>query len=188
MNDNRLDMDVLTQQGRYASAIVAGGCFWCIQGPFDVRDGVTCCLPGYTGGEEINPDYKSVCSGETGHVEAMLVIYDPELVTYEQLLAIFWCNIDPTQVNGQFADHGSQYRTAIFYVDDEQKAIAEASRAELAASGHFDKPIATEILPYTSFYKAEDYHIDYYKKNPSRYKMYQQGSGRAAFIQSTWAD
>ena len=186
ITDNALCLDALAEGGKYAIAIVAGGCFWCMQGPFDAMVGVKRCLPGYTGGEEVNPDYRSVCSGKTGHVEAVLVVYDPELVKYEQLLDIFWRNIDPTQVNGQFADNGSQYKTAIFYVDNEQKYLAEASRAELAASGRFDKPIATEVLPYLSFYKAEDDHVDYYKKNPVNYKRYHQGSGRAAFIKSSW--
>ena len=188
LQDKALDFDALKEGGRYQTALFGGGCFWCIQGPFDVLDGVQLCLPGYSGGMTINPDYQSVCSGQSGHVEVMLVLYDPQKVSYEQLLDIFWRNIDPTQVNGQFADHGSQYKTIIYYSDQAQKEIAFQSRDALAASGRFDQPIATEIAPQTSFYVAEEHHQDYYKKNPLGYKAFHHQSGRAAFIKAAWSD
>lgn len=169
-------------------AIFAGGCFWCMEPPFEKLDGVKAVLSGYTGGSEKNPTYEQVSSGATGHTEAVLVKFDPEKVTYEQLVETFWRNINPTQRNGQFYDRGPQYRTGIFYLNDYQKKIAVDSKNELATSGKFDKPIATEITPAESFWRAEEYHQDYYRKNPEHYKRYKKGSGREDYIKETWSD
>jgi len=169
-------------------ATFAGGCFWCMEGPFDHLEGVTETLSGYTGGTEENPTYADVSQGKTGHAEAVQVTYDPATVSYEQLLNVFWRQIDPTQINGQFADHGPQYRTAIFYHSDEEKRLAEASKATLAQSGKFTKPIVTEILPASAFYPAEEYHQDYYKKHPIQYKLYRIGSGRDGYLRKTWGE
>ncbi|MEJ2313400.1 MAG: peptide-methionine (S)-S-oxide reductase MsrA [Nitrospirota bacterium] len=173
---------------KYEEAIFAGGCFWCMEPPFEKLDGVKEVISGYTGGHKENPTYKEVSAGGTGHVEAVKVIYDPSKVSYETLLQVFWRQVDPTDAGGQFVDRGSQYRSAIFYLNDKQKALAEQSKAELAKSGRFDKPIVTEILPAGKFYEAEDYHQDYYKKNPIRYKIYRYGSGRDKFLEKAWGD
>ena len=143
---------------------------------------------GYTGGPKPNPTYEEVCSGASGHYEAIEVTFDPKKIRYDQLLDVFWVNVDPTQDDGQFADHGPQYKTAIFYHDDEQKKLAQKSKEVLAKSGRFKSPLVTEILPAAKFYPAENYHQDYYKKNPIHYKMYSLGSGRAGFIQEMWKD
>jgi peptide methionine sulfoxide reductase msrA/msrB len=177
-----------TKPEQTRSAVFAGGCFWCTESDFEKVDGVIDAVSGYTGGHMKNHTYEQVSSGVTGHVEAVKVIYDPQKVSYEQLLAVFWRHVDPTDDGGQFVDRGSQYRSAIFYADSEQKRLAEASRQELAASGHFDRPIVTEILPLGEFYPAEDYHQDYYKKNPLRYHWYRSGSGRDQFLEKTWKD
>jgi len=169
-------------------ATFAGGCFWCMEGPFEQLPGVVSVTSGYTGGEQPNPTYEEVSSGGSGHAEAVQIAYDPAKVTYQQLLETFWRQIDPTQPDGQFADHGSQYRTAIFYHGEEQQRLAEASRDALAASGKFARPIVTEIAPAGPFYPAEDYHQDYYKKNPLRYNLYKAGSGRAGFLKRTWGE
>ncbi len=169
-------------------ATFAGGCFWCMEPPFEKIDGVISVTPGYAGGEEENPTYQQVCSGETGHVEAVQVVFDPEKVSYQKLLEVFWRQIDPTDPGGQFADRGPQYRTAIFYHDDDQRRLAEKSKEALAGSGRFDKPISTRIEAYTTFYPAEDYHHDYYEKNPVRYQAYRQGSGRQGFLEKAWKD
>lgn len=169
-----------------AVATFAGGCFWCMEPPFEPLPGVSSVVSGYTGGKELNPTYDQVSSGETGHAEAVQITYDPAVLTYDKLLETFWRNIDPTTRNGQFADKGTQYRTAIFYHTDEQKRLAEASRDRLAKSGKFDKPIVTEIVPASAFYPAEDYHQDFYKKNPLRYNSYKIGSGRAGYLKKTW--
>ncbi len=171
-----------------ARATFAGGCFWCMEYPFDRLDGVISTTSGYIGGHVVNPTYQQVCSGNTGHTEAVQVVYDPAKVTYDDLLDTFWQNINPTTLNRQFADRGTQYRTGIFYHDASQKEQAEASRAALSKSGKFDKPIVTEITEATAFYPAETYHQDYYVKNPVRYKMYRSGSGRDAYIEETWGD
>ncbi|HEX3020027.1 MAG TPA: peptide-methionine (S)-S-oxide reductase MsrA [Chitinispirillaceae bacterium] len=173
-------------EDNYQKATFAGGCFWCMQGPFDFLEGVVSTKVGYTGGKIENPSYEEVSSGATGHTEAIEVLYDPQKVNYMELLDTFWRNIDPTAINQQFADKGSQYRTAIFYHNDEQKQLAEQSKSKLEKSGKFDKPIVTEILPAARFYLAEDYHQDYYKKNPFHYEMYKHGSGRSAFIERVW--
>jgi peptide methionine sulfoxide reductase msrA/msrB len=167
-------------------ATFAGGCFWCIEAAFESQDGVVEAISGYTGGEVEDPKYEQVCSGITGHLEAVQVYYDPDKVTYRELLDIFWRNIDPTDANGQFADKGSQYKTAIFYHNDEQRQIAEESKQELEDSGLFEEPIVTEIRPLNIFYKAEEYHQDYYRKNVLHYNTYKKLSGRESFIEETW--
>ncbi|MBI4634015.1 MAG: peptide-methionine (R)-S-oxide reductase MsrB [Deltaproteobacteria bacterium] len=169
-----------------ATATFAGGCFWCSEADFEKIPGVIKAISGYTGGLKDNPTYEEVSSGRTGHVEAVQVSYDPAKVGYEQLLDAYWRHIDPTDAGGQFADRGSQYKTAIFYHDDEQKRIAEKSKDDLAKSGKFKKPIATAIVKFTKFYAAEDYHQDYSKKEPLHYQAYRQGSGREEFIQNVW--
>jgi methionine-S-sulfoxide reductase len=173
---------------RLEKATFAGGCFWCMEPPFDKLDGVISTTSGYTGGKENMPTYEQVSSGKTGHLEAIEIIYDPERVSYDKLLEIFWTNIDPTQTNGQFADIGKQYRTAIFFHDENQQKLAVASKENLDKSGKFEKPVVTEILPAGEFYPAEDYHQDYYLKNPIRYKYYRFGSGRDQFLNKTWND
>jgi peptide methionine sulfoxide reductase msrA/msrB len=172
--------------GPTKTAVFAGGCFWCTESDFEKVDGVIDAISGYTGGKVTDPSYEQVSAGGTGHLESVKVIYDPSKVTYQQLLDVFWRHIDPTDPGGQFVDRGNQYRSAIFYADAQQHKLAEASKELLARSGQFDKPIATEILPLGPFYKAEDYHQDYYKKNPIRYKWYRSGSGRDRFIEQAW--
>jgi peptide methionine sulfoxide reductase msrA/msrB len=171
-----------------ASAVFAGGCFWCTESDFEKVDGVIDAISGYTGGHVKNPSYYQVSAGSTGHLESVKVIYDPSKVSYEQLLDYFWRHVNPTDPGGQFVDRGSQYRSAIFYANETQKRLAEKSKQHLEASGKFNKPIVTEILPLGEFYPAEDYHQDYYKKNPIRYKYYRYGSGRDQFLNKTWAD
>lgn len=175
------------QSPALAKATFAGGCFWCMQPPFDNLDGVISTEVGYTGGDVVSPTYEQVCRGDTGHYEAIRVLYDSSRVSYEQLLETFWRNIDPTQGDGQFADRGPQYLTAIFYHDEGQLREAEASKAALQESGKFDRPIATEILEAEKFFPAENYHQGYYLKNSGHYQMYKQGSGRAGFIEQTWS-
>jgi peptide-methionine (S)-S-oxide reductase len=172
--------------GTTAKATFAGGCFWCMEPPYDKLDGVIATTSGYTGGKKVNPTYQEVSAGGTGHAEAVQVEYDPKKVSYEKLLDVFWHNVDPTQKDGQFCDHGAQYRTAIFVHDDAQKAAAEASKAALAKSKPFKADIVTEIVPASTFYPAEDYHQDYYMKNPVRYKFYRTGCGRDARLQELW--
>jgi peptide methionine sulfoxide reductase msrA/msrB len=167
-------------------ATFAGGCFWCSEADFEKIPGVLDVVSGYTGGQKKNPSYEEVCQGSTGHVEAVQVRYDPEKISYGELLDVFWRHIDPTDPGGQFADRGSQYRTVIFYHNQEQKKMAEASRAALDRSGQFSRPIATEIRPAQTFYKAEDYHQNYCQLNPLRYRSYRWGSGRDRFIQENW--
>jgi len=167
-------------------ATFAGGCFWCMEPPFEKLDGVKEVIAGYTGGHVENPTYKQVSAGGTGHVEAVEVIYDPSKITYQQLLDVFWRQIDPTDNGGQFVDRGSSYLSAIFYHNEEQKMLAEASKKQLAESGRFKKPIVTEIRPAGPFYRAEEYHQDYYKKNPIRYKFYRFNSGRDRFLEKVW--
>ncbi len=174
------------EHGAYEQATFAGGCFWCVEADFEKVDGVVEVISGYTGGESENPSYEEVSRGMTGHVEAVRVVYDPGKITYEELLELFWRHVDPTDPGGQFVDRGSQYRTAIFYHDEEQKRLAEESRRKLDESGRFNRPIATEIVPLTRFYEAESYHQDYYKKNPLRYRFYRMNSGRDPFIQGAW--
>jgi len=169
-------------------AVFAGGCFWCTESDFEKVDGVVEAISGYTGGQMAHPTYEQVSSGGTGHLEAVKVIYDPGKIDYQDLLEIFWRSIDPTDPGGQFVDRGPQYRSAIFYSDKQQSVQAEASKKKLASSGIFDRLIVTEILPLETFYEAEPYHQDYYKKNPIRYKWYRSGSGRDRFLKTVWAD
>ncbi|HMA06062.1 MAG TPA: peptide-methionine (S)-S-oxide reductase MsrA [Methanomicrobiales archaeon] len=173
-------------KAKLKKATFAGGCFWCMQPPFRMIDGVVDVVSGYAGGTKENPTYDEVSSGTTGHLEAVQVTYDPARVSYDTLLDTFWRQIDPTDPGGQFADRGSQYRTAIFYHDEEQKRLAEASKKRLEASGKFPAAVATEIRPYTNFYPAEEYHQDYDRKNPERYHQYKVLSGRERFIEKTW--
>ncbi|MDZ7695377.1 MAG: peptide-methionine (R)-S-oxide reductase MsrB [Deltaproteobacteria bacterium] len=168
------------------AATFAGGCFWCVEADFEKVDGVQEVVSGYTGGDLENPSYEQVSSGKTGHLEAVQVTYDPEKITYSELLEIFWRHVDPTDPDGQFVDRGPQYRTAIFYGDPEQKELAEKSKEELKKSGRFSKPIATEILPLNGFYRAEDYHQDYYEHHGVRYKLYRWHSGRDQFLEKVW--
>ena len=170
------------------TAVFAGGCFWCTESDFEKVDGVIEAISGYTGGHVANPTYKQVSKGVTGHVEAVKVVYDPAKLTYEKLLEVFWRHVDPTDADGQFVDRGSQYRSVIFYANEQEHRLAEASKKTLAASGRFDKAIATDILPLGTFYPAEDYHQDYYKKNPIRYRWYRNGSGRDQFLEKSWTD
>ncbi|WP_281658055.1 peptide-methionine (R)-S-oxide reductase MsrB [Halobacillus sp. Cin3] len=168
-------------------ATFAGGCFWCMVEPFDERPGIESIVSGYTGGHTENPTYMQVVSEATGHREAVQIVYDPEIFPYERLVELFWQQIDPTDDGGQFADRGHSYTTAIYYHNEEQKAVAEQSRQELEKSGRFSRPIVTEILPAAVFYEAEDKHQEYYKKNAFHYKRYKKGSGRAGFIQDNWS-
>jgi peptide methionine sulfoxide reductase msrA/msrB len=167
-------------------ATFAGGCFWCMEASFEAQEGVVEAISGYTGGTVENPTYKQVISGQTGHLEAVQVYYDPKIVTYENLLEVFWRSIDPTDNEGQFVDKGPQYRTAVFYHDEDQKVLAEKDKNQLDSSRIFDKPIVTEIRPYTTFYQAEEYHQDYYKKNVLRYNTYTKHSGRQDFFEKYW--
>ncbi|MCB1171165.1 MAG: peptide-methionine (S)-S-oxide reductase MsrA [Leptospiraceae bacterium] len=175
------------QTTKYSAAIFAGGCFWCMEAPFEKVKGVHEVYSGYTGGKKKGPSYHQVSSGSTEHIESVIVLYDPSVVSYRELLQIFWQNINPMQDNGQFYDIGSQYRTVIFYRNESEKEAAEESKQELEKSGRFENPIVTRILPFEGhFWLAEDYHQDYYKKNPSHYQRYRKGSGRDDFIQKYW--
>ncbi|MDT8440341.1 MAG: peptide-methionine (S)-S-oxide reductase MsrA [Desulfuromonadales bacterium] len=178
----------MSDQSRLALATFAGGCFWCMEPPFDQLDGVAATISGYMGGETANPTYDEVSAGRTGHAEVVQVRYDPARVSYQQLLAVFWRNINPTDADGQFVDRGSQYRSAIFYHDDRQKQWAEESRTALAASGRFSAPIVTAIVPAGPFYPAEAYHQDYYRNSPLRYKFYRYNSGRDQFLKKIWEE
>ncbi len=168
-------------------ATFAGGCFWCMVKPFDEYEGVESVISGYTGGYTENPTYVEVCTDLTGHIEAIQITFDDEVISYKELLDIYWSVIDPTQVGGQFADLGHHYKTVIFYHDEGQRIEAEKSKEELDKSGLYDKPIVTEILKVAPFYEAEDYHQYYYKKNPVHYDRYFRGSGRAKHINKMWA-
>ncbi len=170
------------------TATFAGGCFWCMEPPFDELPGVISTISGYIGGHTKNPTYEEVSAGHTGHAEAVEVVYDPARISYEQLLDVFWKNIDPITPNRQFCDVGSQYRSAIFYHGDEQKRLAEKSKRTIESSGRFDKPIVTEIHPAGPFYRAEEYHQDYYKKNPIRFNFYKFSCGRARRLAELWGE
>ena len=169
-----------------ARATFAGGCFWCMEEAYEKIPGVLSAVSGYMGGQTRNPTYEQVSTGRTGHAEVVLVEYDPSRVTYEKLLDAFWRNIDPTQANAQFCDHGSQYRSAIFTHGDEQRRLAESSKTALERNKPFKGAIVTEIALAAEFYPAEDYHQDYYKKNSVRYKFYKTGCGREARLQQLW--
>jgi peptide-methionine (S)-S-oxide reductase len=169
-----------------ATATFAGGCFWCMEPPFDALDGVVSTTSGYTGGSKRNPTYEQVSAGRTGHAEAVQVRFDPNRISYEQLLGVFWRNIDPTVADRQFCDVGHQYRSAIFYHDEEQRRLAEASKGKLMADKPFAAPIVTEIVQGSTFYPAEGYHQDYYEKNPVRYKFYRHRCGRDERLEELW--
>jgi peptide-methionine (S)-S-oxide reductase len=173
-------------QSAYAKATFAGGCFWCMEEVYEKVPGVVSAVSGYMGGRTKNPTYEQVSTGGTGHAEVVQVEYDPRKVTYEKLLDAFWRNVDPTQRDGQFCDHGSHYRSAVFYHNEEQKKAVDASRAALEKSKPFKGDIVTQIAPAAEFYPAEEYHQDYYKKNPVRYKVYKTGCGREARLQAVW--
>src|SRR5262245_9420328 len=173
-------------QPALAKATFAGGCFWCMEPPFEALDGVVSVTAGYTGGSKLNPTYEEVSAGGTGHAESIEVAYDPAKISYEKLLDVFWHNVDPTDAKGQFCDHGHQYRTAIFYHDDTQKRLAEASRQAIASSLKVPGPIVTEIVAAGQFWPAEEYHQDYYKKNPIRYRFYRYNCGRDKRLEEVW--
>lgn len=175
-----------TENARFETAILAGGCFWCMETPFEKLNGVVSVISGYTDGHTKDPTYGNYAQG--GHVEAVEITYDTSKINYKELLDVFWRQIDPTDPGGQFVDRGPQYRSAIFYLNDEQKAVAEKSKKELAESGRFDKPIVTEIKRASAFYPAEEYHQDYYKKNTLKYKFYRYRSGRDQFLDRVWGE
>ncbi len=175
---------VVNAQTQYEKATFAGGCFWCMQPPFEKLDGVIQVVSGYTGGTGDKPTYEDYA--QKGHIEALQITYDPSKISYFQLLDVLWMQIDPTDPRGQFVDRGPQYRSAIFFHNEEQKKQAEKSKEDIGKSGMFDKPIVTEIIKASAFYKAEDYHQDYYKKNPIRYKFYRYNSGRDQFLEKVW--
>jgi peptide-methionine (S)-S-oxide reductase len=177
---------VASPPGGLAKATFAGGCFWCMEPPFDKLPGVVSTTSGYTGGRVKNPSYEQVSSGGTGHAESLEVVYDPAKVSYEKLLEVYWHNVDPLTPNRQFCDAGEQYRTAIFFHGEEQKRLAEKTRAEVAKE--LGKPVVTEIVPAGPFYAAEEYHQDYYRKNPIRYKYYRNGCGRDHRLAELWGD
>lgn len=176
-----------TMTSQSAKATFAGGCFWCMEPPYDKLDGVISTTSGYTGGQTENPTYEEVSAGSTGHAEAIQIEYDPAKVSYAQLLEVFWRNIDPTAKDAQFCDHGSQYRSAIFYHNDGQRRLAEESKQALVTSKKFDA-VQTQIEPASVFYPAEDYHQDYYRKNPLRYKYYRFSCGRDHRLKELWGD
>ena len=171
-----------------AQATFAGGCFWCMEKPFDNLEGVVSTTSGYAGGQKANPTYKEVSSGRTGHAEAVQIVYDPEKVGYDQLLEVFWRNVDPLDAGGQFCDRGNQYRTGIFYANDEQKRLAEESKQQLSNSGKLKQPVVTEITALEAFYPAEDYHQDYYQNNALQYNFYRTACGRDRRLSELWGD
>ncbi|HYC47550.1 MAG TPA: peptide-methionine (S)-S-oxide reductase MsrA [Burkholderiales bacterium] len=174
------------QKPAVAVATFAGGCFWCMEEVYEKIPGVVSAVSGYMGGRTKNPTYESVSTGSTGHAEVVRVEYDPAKVTYAKLVEAFWRNVDPTQRDGQFCDNGSQYRSGIFYHDDEQKKVADASKAALEKNKPFKGPVVTEVTRASEFTRAEEYHQDFYKKNPVRYKLYKTGCGREARLQALW--
>jgi peptide-methionine (S)-S-oxide reductase len=181
-----LGASALTAAPATAKAFFAGGCFWCEETAFEGVPGVLSVTSGYTGGEKKNPTYEEVSAGGTGHAESVEVVYDPAKISYEKLLEIFWHNVDPLQANGQFCDHGNQYRSAIFYANDTQRAAAEASKRKLEEERRFKGKIVTQIVPASTFYPAEEYHQDFYKKSPLRYRTYRAGCGRDARLKELW--
>ena len=176
----------ITAQAETKTAIFAGGCFWCMQEPFDHVKGVTQTVVGYTGGSKEDANYTAVSAHKTQHREAIEITYDPAQVSYAQLLDVFWHNINPTQADGQFQDIGLSYQAAIYYGNEEEKKIAQDSKEKLSKSGRFNQPIVTEILPAKPFYPAEDYHQKYYQKNPADYEAYHVGSGRVSYLARIW--
>ncbi|AFL84665.1 methionine-R-sulfoxide reductase/methionine-S-sulfoxide reductase [Belliella baltica DSM 15883] len=184
-NEEKIHLEE-TYTGPVELATFAGGCFWCIEAPFEGIDGIVSVISGYSGGKEKNPTYSDVSSGKTSHKEAVQIKFNPEVISYSEIIDIFWKQFDPTDAGGSFYDRGSQYESAIFFHDNTQKQVAESSKKRLDKSGKFDKPIVTPIIKYDEFYPAEDYHQDYYKKNPEEYYAYRKGSGRDAFIAEHW--
>lgn len=176
------------QDKRVEKATFAGGCFWCMEHPFEKLDGVIEVISGYTGGHEANPTYEEVSRGSTGHLEAVQITYDPDRITYQELLDVYWRQIDPTDAGGSFVDRGAQYKSAIFYHDDKQKQLAEISKGQLDQSGRYANPIVTEIRQFSKFYEAEEYHQDYYKKSSLKYKYYRYRSGRDQYLKKIWGD
>lgn len=174
---------MVVSEDKYEKATFAGGCFWCMQPPFDNLDGVISTTVGYTGGDEKSPTYDDVCLGRTQHIESVQIVYDPSIISYEKLLDVFWINVDPTDGGGQFVDRGMHYRTAIFYHSEEQKLTAEESIKKLGETDRYPGPILTEIKPAMEFYAAEDYHQNFYEKNPIGYASYKMGSGRDRYIE-----
>jgi len=182
LKENTEDLEALE------TATFAGGCFWCMEAGFEEANGVVEAVSGYTGGSTENPTYEDVSTGRTGHYEAVRVYYDPEKISYSELLGVFWRNVNPTDPGGQFADRGSQYKTAIFYHSEEQRRLAEESKKTLNESRRFPDPVVTEILPVGPFYRAEEYHQDYYRKQAARFQTYERLSGREGFIEENWKD
>jgi methionine-S-sulfoxide reductase len=181
-------MSAQADSEKLEKATFAGGCFWCMQPPYDNLPGVVSTTVGYAGGSVKNPTYEQVSMGKTGHAEAVQIVFDPSKTSYAQLLDVFWKNINPTTLNRQFADTGSQYRTAIFYHDEAQQKVAIESKEKLQKSGKFDNPIVTEIVPVKEFYPAEEYHQNFYKNHPLRYNSYKVGSGREGYLKETWGE
>lgn len=181
-----VEKEMIKENDKIQKATFAGGCFWCMEADFEKLPGVIKVVSGYAGGQKEKPSYEEVSSGLTGHWEVIQVYYDPSKITYEELLDYFWKHIDPTDSGGQFVDRGPQYRTAIFYHNEEQRRLAERSKEVLKKSKRFERPIVTEILPLTKFYEAEAYHQDYHEKNPLRYQLYRHGSGRDQFLEKLW--
>ncbi|MFW5802109.1 MAG: peptide-methionine (S)-S-oxide reductase MsrA [Spirochaeta sp.] len=173
---------------RYERATLAGGCFWCMEPPYDKTDGVISTISGFSGGEAVDPSYDQVASGTTNHIETVQITYDPEIISYQEILDIFWVNIDPLDAEGQFCDRGPHYRSAIFYHSDQQEEIARRSRRELAESGIISGEIVTELIEFEAFYPAEEYHQDYYRKNPIRNTFYRSRCGRDDRLQELWGD
>jgi len=186
MDDTKTFARKISQTSELDTATFAGGCFWCVEAPYEKYHGIVDVVSGYAGGPEKDPSYKEVAGGQTGHAESVQIIYDPYIISYAQLLDIFWKNIDPTDAGGSFFDRGSQYRSVIFYHNPQQKLLAEESVKYLEKFAVFEKPIVTEIVPFQKFYRAEEYHQDFYKKEPQRYYSYRAGSGRDKFIRETW--
>lgn len=180
------ETEALVKQGKLASAVFAGGCFWCVESAFEPLPGVMAVISGFSGGPEKNPTYDEVSSSRTGHIEAIRVIYDPAKIGYDRLLEVFWHNIDPTQADGQFCDRGPQYRSAIFFATPAEKTAAERTRAALG--GKLPGPVVTELLPFEAFWPAENYHQDFYKKNPEHYHAYREGCGRDRRLRTLWGD
>lgn len=183
-----LSGNTLTEEQRLEKATFAGGCFWCMEPPFDKLEGVVSTTSGYTGGALLDPTYEQVSAGGTGHVEAVQVSYDPAKVSYGELLKVFWRNVDPLDGKGQFCDRGDSYRSAIFYHDEDQRRLAQASKAELEDSKRFPEAIVTDIRPAAAFYPAEAYHQDYYEKNPLRYRFYRYRCGRDERLRQLWGN
>jgi peptide methionine sulfoxide reductase msrA/msrB len=187
-NDRQGGGTMSNQNKNIEKATFAGGCFWCMEHPFEKLDGVTEVISGYTGGHKENPTYEEVSAGGTGHAEAVQITYDSDKVAYADLLDVYWRQIDPTDAGGSFVDRGSQYRSAIFYYNDEQKRLAELSKENLDKSGRYDKPIVTEVVKFSKFYKAEEYHQDYYKKHRLKYEYYRYRSGRDQYLRRIWGN